>query len=77
MRITAPVTEAHRKSIAKKIAVEQSELAAPERRFDQAIAAGDEKELRKLLSDTWFGVPESISCWSLVGFAECVELLDG
>lgn len=48
----------------------------PEIRFDSALANNDAADLYDLLSSTWFGVPESTSCWDIVGFKELVDLLD-
>lgn len=44
--------------------------------FDQALAAGEVSTLMTVLSEAWFGVPESTSCWSVRGFAAAVNLLD-
>ena len=48
----------------------------PVERFDAALREGDFGTVYALLSDAWFGVPESTSCWSITGFAECVDLMD-
>ena len=45
-------------------------------KFDEAIDAKEWKTIYRILSDTWFGVPESLDCWSIRGFKEAVDLLD-
>ena len=52
------------------------EKREPVERFDAALKSGDIDALNQLLSDAWFGVPESTSCWSITGFSECVDLMD-
>ena len=37
---------------------------------------GNWEELSGLLSSTWFGVPESSSCWGVPGFGTLCDLLD-
>lgn len=44
--------------------------------FNTAIDSGDWQKAMGILSSTWFGVPESTSCWQLVGFAEAVGLME-
>lgn len=44
--------------------------------FETALADGDIGTLLSLLNETWFGVPESTSCWSIKGFSEAVDLMD-
>ena len=48
----------------------------PVTQFEEAIKERDTNKIYKLLSDTWFGVPESTDCWSIRGFRELVNLLD-
>ncbi len=50
--------------------------SSPLARFDDALACGDWETLWTLLNETWIGVPESTSCWSIRGFAEAVALLE-
>lgn len=44
--------------------------------WSKAIDDNDADTLSTLLSQAWFGVPESTSCWRLRGFPEAVALLD-
>lgn len=44
--------------------------------FEEAIINKDTNLISVILYETWVGVPESTSCWTLTGFKECVELLD-
>jgi hypothetical protein len=48
----------------------------PVEQFNQAVAVENAVTVYDLLSDTWFGVPESTSCWRIEGFPEMVDLLD-
>ncbi len=50
--------------------------ADPVAQFNDALAKGDAEAIMRLLSDAWFGVPESRDCWSIRGFKEAVDLLD-
>lgn len=38
--------------------------------------AKDTDKMFELLNNTWFGVPESTSCWGITGFREIVCLLE-
>lgn len=51
-------------------------LDCPEIQFDIALKKKDVSTINNLLSSTWFGVPESTSCWSIAGFSEAVSLLE-
>lgn len=48
----------------------------PLEEFNEAVKIGNAAKVYSFLSDTWFGVPESTSCWQLEGFRELVDLLD-
>lgn len=48
----------------------------PVKRFVLALASGDVSAVSTLLSEAWFGVPESRDCWGIRGFSEAVDLLD-
>jgi hypothetical protein len=74
--ITAPNAESACRAIRSKIAVEQEMKPDAVGRFDQALAVGDWQTISCLLSDAWFGVPESTSCWSIRGFSAAVDLMD-
>lgn len=74
--ITAAGAEFACAQIRKKLTQEQAGELDPVVRFDAALTAGDFAVLNKLLSDAWFGVPESTSCWQIRGFAAAVDLMD-
>jgi len=74
--ITAPGAEFACSRIREKLAQEQVEKLDPVERFDAALAAGDWVKVSGLLSDAWFGVPESTTCWQIRGFAAAVDLMD-
>jgi hypothetical protein len=44
--------------------------------WDKAVSAGDIDTINSLLSDAWFGVPESTECWSIPGFGLACDLMD-
>jgi hypothetical protein len=75
--ITAGMAEWACGQISKGIQEEQKGLPpAPVERFKLALAARDNAVIYSLLSDAWFGVPESTSCWQIEGFNEAVTLMD-
>lgn len=78
LEITAPWAEKACRGIRDEIAAKDFKAGAkePVERFDAALKAGDIGTLSELLSEAWFGVPESTDCWSIDGFAECVDLMD-
>lgn len=78
LRITAPAANLACKNIANQIRAESDYKypAGPSTAFHKALEDGDVGTLLSLLSETWFGVPESTDCWNLPGFAKAVELLD-
>ena len=75
--ITAPVVEANSVAIRKQIKNDMEYcLESAVVKFNKAIVAGNDGEIYNILQETWFGVPESTSCWNIRGFAECVSLLE-
>lgn len=76
MRITALQAERACQGIREHIRDKEQDQPDPVRRFDFALAAGDWAEINSLLNSAWFGVPESRSCWTIVGFSEAVELME-
>lgn len=46
----------------------------PVKDFNEAISKMDLNMANKILAQTWFGVPESTSCWGIEGFKELVIL---
>jgi hypothetical protein len=76
MVITAPRTEACCETVRNDIRTKQQDLAEPEVRFKQAITDNNVDVILGLLSDAWFGVPESKDCWTIPGFAVACDLMD-
>ena len=74
--ITAPAAQKACDAICEEIKNSERGELPPVRRFDYALQVGDVATIHSLLSATWFGVPESTSCWSITGFNELVNLLD-
>lgn len=74
--ITAAIPEANCCEIRKSICRDTLEFQSAAQRFKEAITKEDADTIYNLLQETWFGVPESTSCWSLTGFREAVDLLD-
>jgi hypothetical protein len=74
--ITAAAAEFICARVREKLAEEQAEVPDPVERFNEALKAGDWMTVSKLLSDAWFGVPESTACWEIRGFTEAVDLMD-
>lgn len=75
LQITASRAETACAAVRKSI-VEELELKSASERFQDALNEQNAEQIYKLLSDTWFGVPESTECWRVTGFKECVNLLD-
>ncbi len=74
MTITAPATEAACEYVRRDI-VKNSE-GDPVTDFDEALRNGNIDRVMRLLSDAWFGVPESTACWRIPGFKAAVDLMD-
>jgi hypothetical protein len=73
--ITAPTVEGAAENVRRDIRAKTKDKGDPSERFDAALA-GDLRIIGSVLSDAWFGVPESTSCWSVLGFRECVALIE-
>ena len=71
MPITAATPELARQNVLGSI-----KRTDPVREFDDALKTGKVSEIYKILDETWFGVPESTSCWRIPGFRESVDLMD-
>jgi hypothetical protein len=69
--ITAPTSEMVRQRLVDVIKTKD-----PVKLFDAALEALDFMTIHKLLDETWFGVPESTSCWKIPGFSISVDLMD-
>jgi len=72
MTITAPRAEEMRQRIVKHMAKDYDPVAL----FNKALDASDVSTVTSVLNRAWFGVPESLDCWSMTGFKEAVDLLD-
>lgn len=75
MTITAPRAEEASKIVRAAIR-NRSNLIEPVIRFDLALLQSDIMGIHNILSEAWFGVPESGSCWEISGFPEAVALLE-
>lgn len=73
--ITAPEAERACEMVRNQIRKE-SVFVRPEVQFNVALQNEDTDTLSSLISQTWFGVPESTNCWSIPGFSIAVDLLD-
>lgn len=75
MTITAPRTE-EASEIVRALIRNNAGLIEPIVRFDLALFQSDIIGIHNVLSEAWFGVPESTSCWDIPGFSEAVALLE-
>lgn len=73
--ITAPNAERACQSIRNEIALKTINPAVSAT-FLNALEHNDINTINSLLNAAWFGVPESNSCWEIVGFREAVELME-
>lgn len=73
--ITAPNAESASEVVRQKIR-DEADGTHPVVKFKEALAVGDVGACMTLLSQAWFGVPESTSCWGIRGFNEAVSLLE-
>lgn len=71
--ITAPIAEGACEFVRQQIA--QSDID-PLQEFDKACTFKDSAALYDILSETWFGMPESEAVRTLDGFQELCDLLD-
>lgn len=70
--ITAAAAEA-----ACQLIRDQIDRAEPVKDFESAIVARDSAVVLTILSDTWFGMPESVACRSEPGFWDLCDLMEG
>lgn len=70
--ITAAAAEA-----ACQLVRDQIDRANPAGDFESAIVKRDSAIVLTILSDTWFGMPESVTCRSEPGFWDLCDLLEG
>lgn len=76
MKITAPNAEQMCNVVREEIIKNEKQKDLPIDRFNKALDENDIDEIYSLLSDSWFGVPESTSCWKIKGFSVACDLLD-
>lgn len=76
--MTAPNAELACESIRNQIRQQYRDenLQDPVQIFTKALEAGNILVAYKVLDQTWFGVPETTSCWTFTGFTESVELIE-
>lgn len=72
--ITAPNAEMACTVVRKQI--RENFEGDPVKEFNEALDTGDIPKIYRLLDQTWFGVPETTSCWRIDGFREAVDLMD-
>lgn len=72
--ITAPMTQIACDIVSEQIRADQK--VDPLVEFDEGIRDRDMMKVYRVLDATWFGVPESTSCWRLEGYPETVALLE-
>lgn len=70
-----PVTAATPELVRQRL-LDDIKTKDPAARFDEACERHDFMTIHKLLDETWFGVPESTSCWKIPGFSLSVDLMD-
>ena len=68
MPITAKNAERACDVARHQIYKEEKDLQTPGVRAFKAKEAKDHEALGKILSGTWFGIPESVGCWDLPSF---------
>jgi len=74
-KITAQSAEKARLCVVENI-LKDEELTDPIDKFLSGIEQKDVSLVYSILDSTWFGVPETTSCWSISGFKEAVDLLE-
>lgn len=74
MKITAWAAQAACVDVCAEL--RRTATVEPVAQLQAAIAARDINQIYTVLNSTWFGVPESRSCWEIPGFQEAVELLE-
>lgn len=74
MKITAPNAEAACEVVRDNI--RKNFEGNPATEFQDALREKNISRLMNLMSDAWFGVPESTDCWKIPGFKEAVDLMD-
>lgn len=74
MPITAPRAEAACEVIRKQIAEEGKPITWDD--LERMKTEGDVSGLSSAFSASWFGIPESLGCWTVPGFRVLCDLLD-
>lgn len=76
MTITAVNAEKACEVIRHQIKTKDANKPNPVIEFKDALTNGNIQVINRLLNDAWFGVPESRSCWDIIGFKEAVWLIE-
>lgn len=74
VQITAPSAQMAADTVIKAEKFEEEKN--PVKVLEDALESGNVRAAARVLDATWFGVPESTSCWQITGFATLVDLLD-
>jgi hypothetical protein len=74
-KITAPLAEAACEVVRSDIRKKATELGVA--RFDQAVESRNAEMLVRVLNETWFGMPETMSVRSEPGFGVLCDLCEG
>ena len=73
-----PITAPDANVACGRISIEIARTTAPDPagRLRTAIDRCDVEAAYNLLSEAWFGVPESTRCWRIPGFSQAVGLIE-
>jgi hypothetical protein len=74
--ITAGGAEAACENVRRSIQLRDKDRPSPISEFQDALDKNDWIMINRLLNDAWFGVPESTSCWRIIGFKEAIALIE-
>ena len=75
MDVTAPQAEIACENVREAIRRENPSYD-PLHAFQRALLEEDNVVVAQILNETWFGVPESTSCWLIRGFTEAITLME-
>lgn len=72
---TMPITASRAETVSEQIRAEIAiKSPNPRERFEQAFKDKNPIVMLALLNETWFGIPESLSCWDLPAFGVLCDL---
>lgn len=74
--ITAPNAESACVIVRKEIQDNTPENFDAVTAYQTAIDTQDIELALRILNETWFGVPESTTCWEMTGFPELIRLIE-